>query len=312
VHSSFEFIPLNNHKPQISHIMLKFPQKTIGLLLGLLGVICFGLTLTAARAAVPEFGAMLVGPGRAVLAAIPAALYLIVTRARHPARRHWAKLFLMCLCVIVGFPYFSALAMMSAPASHGAIMLGILPLATTFAAIMIAGERPSARFWLANFAGAAAIIGFALRQGGFILHPADLWLGLAVICAAFGYAWGGVLSRDLNGADVISWGLVYSAPILIPIVWATTGINWQASPAAWTGFLYVAIFSQYLGFFAWYPAMAMIGVARTGQLQLFQPFVTIASAAILIGEVIDITTIVFAVLIAIIVAFGQKARIVSQ
>jgi len=95
----------------------------------------------------------------------------------------------------------------------------------------------------------------------------------------------------------------------VPLVWATTGVNWNASPEAWIGFLYVAFFSQFLGFFVWYPAMAMIGVARTGQLQLFQPFVTIASAAILIGETIDTTTIIFAVLVAVIVAFGQKARV---
>lgn len=289
--------------------MPQFSQTTIGLLLGLTGVICFGLTLTAARVAVPEFGALLVGPGRAVLAALPAAIYLIAIRSKCPARRHWPRLVLMCLGVIVGFPYLSALAMASAPASHGAVMLGILPLTTALAAILVAGERPSSGFWITNIAGAAAVVAFALRQGGFTLHLADIWLFLAVLSAAFGYAWGGVLSRDMKGSEVISWGLMFSAPIMAPLVWATTGVNWHASPEAWLGFFYVAFFSQYLGFFAWYRAMALIGIARTGQLQLFQPFITIASAALLIGETIDLATIIFAVLVGLIVAFGQTMRI---
>lgn len=283
-----------------------------GLCLGLLGVTCFGLTLPAARAAVPEFGALLIGPGRAVLAVLPAVIYLVVMRARPPARRHWPRLFLMCLGVIVGFPFFSALAMNAAPASHGGVMLGILPLSTALAAIIIAGERPSLGFWIANIAGALAVIAFALRQGGLTLHPADLWLMLSVVCAAPGYAWGGVLARDIDGAEVISWGLVFSAPVMLPFVMLTTGVNWDASAPAWIGFLYVAFFSQYLGFFAWYPAMAIVGVARTGQLQLFQPFVTIIGAALLIGEAIDVETVLFAILVAIIVAAGQNMRVRQQ
>ena len=55
--------------------------------------------------------------------------------------------------------------MQSVPASHGAVVLGILPLATALISAVMAGERPSPAFWLAALAGAALVIGFALREG---------------------------------------------------------------------------------------------------------------------------------------------------
>lgn len=283
--------------------------RMAGLILGLIGITCFALTLTAARAALPELGAVLVGPGRAVAAAIPAALFLLWRRPHLPDHRELGQLALMSLGIIFGFPLLSSLALETVPAGHGAVMLGILPLTTALAAILVAGERPSAGFWLTNILGALAVTAFALRQGGMSVQLADLWLLLAVASASYGYTVGGVLARKLDAADVISWGLVLSAPVMAPLVWATTGVNWQASAAAWAGFAYVALVSQYFGFFAWYKAMALAGVARTGQLQLFQPFITIASAALLIGEAVDTATVIFALVVAVIVAAGQKMQI---
>jgi len=57
-----------------------------------------------------------------------------------------------------------------------------------------------------------------------------------------------------------------------------------ASPSAWWGFADVSIFSEFIAFFAWYHGMAMGGVARAGQIQLVQPFLTIMASAILLGE----------------------------
>ncbi|MEG4120990.1 EamA family transporter [Microcoleus sp. N9_B4] len=57
-----------------------------------------------------------------------------------------------------------------------------------------------------------------------------------------------------------------------------------AAPSAWFGFAYVSIFSQFIAFFAWYHGMAMGGVARVGQIQWLQPFLTILASAILLGE----------------------------
>ena len=99
------------------------------------------------------------------------------------------------------------------------------------------------------------------------------------------------------------WMLVIAAPILLTaLIFLGTPINWNASATEWAGFFYLAIFSQFIGFFAWYKGLAMGGIAKVGQLQLLQTFVTLGAAAALLGEQITWFEIGFALLVVALVA----------
>jgi hypothetical protein len=104
------------------------------------------------------------------------------------------------------------------------------------------------------------------------LQWADLLLAAAAFCAAMAYALGGDMARRIGGWEVISWALVFSAPVMLALVLLSGPINWGASPSAWAGFLYVSVFSMFLGFFAWNRGLAMGGIAKVGQIQLLQPW----------------------------------------
>ncbi len=119
-----------------------------GLAFGALGVLCFSVTLPAARAALPDLGSTVVGLGRALIAATLAAILLLARRERLPARKYWPGLAVVAFGVVLGFPLFSALALQSVPASHGAVVTGLLPAATAVMAFLRAGERPPHIFWL--------------------------------------------------------------------------------------------------------------------------------------------------------------------
>jgi drug/metabolite transporter (DMT)-like permease len=66
---------------------------------------------------------------------------------------------------------------------------------------------------------------------------------------------------------------------------------------------------MFLVFFAWYHGLALGGVARVGQLQLVQPFLTILTSAALLGEPLTVTTLGFAIAVIICVALGRQAQI---
>jgi drug/metabolite transporter (DMT)-like permease len=83
----------------------------------------------------------------------------------------------------------------------------------------------------------------------------------------------------------------------------------RSNAYAWWAFLYVSMFSMFLGFFAWYRGLALGGIARIGQLQLLQPFLTISASAVLLQEPLTITTIGFAMGTIVCVAFGRQAAI---
>ncbi len=273
----------------------RISDRHVGLLLGFIGVVSFSLTLPATRIAVPQLGPVVVGLGRAIAAAALAAALLALKREPFP-KRHAAAIFATGLGVVLGFPLFSALALRAVPAVHGAVIVGFLPAATAMFAALRGGERPSVGFWFGSGFGLLAILAFAQVAGAGTFQAADVFLLLAVFSAAYGYAEGARIARDLGGWRVICWALVLIAPLLfIPVgynIIRQGGLH--ANAAGWFGFAYVSVVSMFLGFFGWYAGLARGGIARVGQLQLLQLPLTIFWGASLLGERITPAAIVAA------------------
>jgi drug/metabolite transporter (DMT)-like permease len=262
--------------------------------------------------AVRELDPWLIGLGRALVAALPAAAYLWFARAPRPSAAQWRTLAVVGLGVILGFPVATSIGLQTVPAAHGAVVVGLLPLASALFATWLGGERPSARFWLWAVAGSLVVLVFAWRHGDGALARGDLWLLLAVALGGLGYAEGGRLARSLGGPAVICWALVLAAPVLaLPVAWLAGRQAWPVSGATWGAFAYLALVSQWLGFFAWYRGLALGGVARVGQAQLLQVFLTIAAAAAVFGEAVAPSTWVYAALVAVAVALGRRAGVAS-
>ncbi len=288
-------------------------RETLGFLLGFIGVVIFGATLPVTRLAIASFDPWFITFGRASAAALLAVILLAVLRRPFP-RRHALLLGLASLTLVIGFPGFSGLAMKSVPASHGGIVLGLLPLATAVAAVFVNGERPSAKFWWLAVIGAGLVTAFALRDGpggplgGFA--AGDLWLAAAAACAALGYAISGRLTRHMPGWEVISWALLISLPVAAPLTFVLWQPAYLVAPGNhWAALGYLAGFSMFLGFFAWNTGLALGGVARVGQVQLLQTFITLAFSAAILGEAISGEMFAFALAVSAIVVLGGKARV---
>lgn len=285
-------------------------RESVGLLLGVLGVAAFSVTLPATRIAVAELDPVFVGLGRTVGAAVPAALMLWSWPGPRPTAGELGRLALVAAGVVVGFPVLSAIAMRTVHASHGGVVLGLLPLVTALIGAWLAGERPSARFWAAAVAGSLLVLLFVMLTGSGALAIGDVALLGAVIAAAFGYAEGARLTHRLGGWRVICWAVVLSAPLLLlPVAWRYQARMLDASAHAWLAFGYLILFSQLLGFVPWYQGLAMGGIARVSQVQLLQPFFTLSVAAVLLAERITLLTLVFAVLVVATVAIGRRMPI---
>ncbi|GGC09595.1 hypothetical protein GCM10007205_18420 [Oxalicibacterium flavum] len=282
-------------------------QETKGMWLGAIGIAMFSLTLPFTRMAVAELHPVLLALGRAVVAAGCGAALLWSVRAPRPNRAQLKSLCIVALGVVIGFPVFSSIAMSRIPAAHGAIVLGILPLVTALFGALRFGERPSPGFWIAAVIGSMLVAVFAFEEGGGSLQWGDLAMLAAVVAAAMGYAEGGRLSETMGGQQVISWALLLSMPLVLPVVvWLALQHGLQASARAWIGFGYVSLFSMFIGFFFWYKGLALGGIARVGQVQLIQPFLTLLGVALILGELLTWKTVLFAAAIVAIVALGRR------
>ncbi|WP_336318789.1 DMT family transporter [Streptomyces lavendofoliae] len=289
------------------------PTRT-GLSWGLLGVAAFSFTVPFTRVAVASGGLapLFIGSGRAVVAALLAAVALAVTRQRLPRGVQWARLAVVAGGVVVGFPVLTSYALTTASAGHSAVVIALLPAATAVCAVLRGHERPPARFWTMAAVGAVAAVGFASVQGGGLGGPhwSDLLLLGAVLAAGVGYAEGGLLARELGPWQTISWALVLSAPLMAGLAGLSMAQRPPAGTAAeWAAFAYLGVVSMFLGFFAWYHGLAIGPMAQVSQIQLVQPVLTIGWAALLLGERLTWPTVLGGLTVIASAALAVRTRL---
>ncbi|HJV99930.1 MAG TPA: DMT family transporter, partial [Arthrobacter sp.] len=288
------------------------PRPSSGLWLGLVGVAAFSFTVPFTKVAVAGLSPLFIGSGRAVVAAALAAFALAFTRQRLPRGTQWGRLAVVAAGVVIGFPLLTSFALATTPASHGAVVIALLPAATATAAVLRGRERPPLAFWLITGAGAVAAIAFAsMQSGGFgQLHWADVLLLGAVAAAAIGYAEGGLLARELGAWQTVSWALVLASPLMVLLTLLSVAQQPPtATPVQWLAFAYIGVVSMFLGFFAWYRGLAIGPIAQVSQIQLIQPVLTICWAGLLLGETLTWSTMVGGLAVILCAAAAVRVRL---
>ena len=182
------------------------------------------------------------------------------------------KFFSVACALLSVFPVLMAMAMVSLPAAHGGVVLGIVPLVTAGAAALVAHERPSAGFWTTNLVGAAIVVAFVLsRREARTFALGDLYtvryrVGWCLRLCTVGTPeheharlGGGFLASRSAPAIFDSYGF-FLGP--------TTFQPYRRGPGLAS--LYFGLVSQFFAFFVFNAAMAMTSVARVAQLMLLQ------------------------------------------
>lgn len=287
--------------------------STKGFMLGVLGVAIFAVTLPMTKLATAHPGFAGLSPafitfGRAAVAGVLSIAYLLVVRSRRPDTQEALALILAGLGIVVGFPLFMGLAVQYVDAMHAAVIAGALPLGTAILTALWMRERASGRFWALAVFGFLLVLAYAyLASGGKGFVPADGLLLLAMTSASAGYVLGARLSRNRAPEEVICWILALYLPLTVPVsLWFRP--EGEVASVAWWAFAYLAVFSMWLGFFAWYRGLALGGAMRVSQTQLLQPFLSMLVAVPLLGERLDALSVLFCLAIIATVAMSRKVK----
>jgi drug/metabolite transporter (DMT)-like permease len=260
-------------------------RTAAGWINGFIGVLIFSGSLPATRLAVMELDPVFLTVARAAIAGVLAVLLLLAFKEKRPARGDLVPLIIVALGVIVGFPLLTALALQYVTSAHSIVFIGLLPLATAIFGVIRGGEHPRPAFWIFSLLGSSLVVGFALTQGLSASPLGDALMLAAIIACGLGYAEGARLSRSLGGWQVISWALVLSLPVMMPLTWFLIPPSFAGvGTPTWISLAYVSLFSMLIGFVFWYRGLAQGGIAAVGQLQLLQPFFGLALAATLLHE----------------------------
>ena len=299
-----------------THTAAPSGHETLGMWLGVLGVAFFAVTLPMTRLATgtadaPQLSPWFVTLGRAALAGLLSVAFLLLTRSPRPQPHQWRPLGMAVLGNVIGYPLLLAYALRVVTASHAAVITALLPLVSAMVAAWVLHQRARLGFWVCAAVGSALVVVFSVLRasqhsgGGFGFEWADLLLVGAVIAASFGYIYGAQVTPALGAERVICWVCVLALPVTLP----TTLWLWPQQPiatSAWVGFIYVGVFSMWVGFFAWYRGLALGGALRVSQVQLLQPFLSILAAIPLLGEPLDVVTLGFAAAVVASVVVGKR------
>ena len=306
-------MPFNN-------FFLNLSNENKGFIYGFVGILIFSLTPVATKIALGsdnnELSAEFITFGRSAVAGFLALLYLLFFKKKIPQKSDLMNFSIIALCLTIGFPLSLSYGLIYSTSIHAGVILAFLPLATAIFASFYFKQRASIGFWLCALTGSIIIIIYILIHNqnvntNFKISHYDILFCIAVIAAAIGYNFGAKLTKSMLSADVISWALVLALPVHFTLAiyyFPKTEIN----IISWLAFFYVAIFSQWIGFFAWYKGLDIGGAVRVSQIQLLMPFFTFAFSIYLLGETLDFLTIIFSIAIILLIYLSRKMAIIKK
>ncbi|MEN0052040.1 MAG: DMT family transporter [Mucilaginibacter sp.] len=288
----------------------KSEQNLNGWINGFIAVLFFSGSMPATKAAVMDMSPLFVTVTRAGGAGLLALCALLLFKEKRPQKAQLGSLVIVAMGAVIGFPLLSALALQYITSAHSLVFMGMLPLATAVFGMIRGGERPHPMFWLFAILGSLLVVGYAISQNVSASPVGDLLMLLAIIVCGLGYAEGAKLSKELGGWQVISWALVLSMPLTIPLMIFLRPASFaNIGSGAWIGLAYVSVFSMLIGFVFWYRGLAQGGIAAVGQLQLLQPFFGLALAAGLLHEQVSMGMVGITVCVILCVAGSRKLAV---
>ena len=303
-----------------NNFFLNLSNENKGFIYGFVGVLIFSITPVATKIALgpnnSQLSAEFITFGRSTLAGFLSLLYLLNSKKKIPQKKDLLNFSVIALCLTILFPLALSFGLIYSTSIHAGIILAFLPLATAIFASFYFKQKASKSFWLCAFFGSIIVVIYILLHNEnsnttFEISHYDILFCIAVIAAAVGYNFGAKLTKVIAAPEVISWALVLAMPFHFGLaIYYFPKI--EIDIISWLGFLYVAIFSQWIGFFAWYKGLDLGGAVRVSQIQLLMPFFTFAFSIYLLGETLDFLTIIFSIAIILLIYISRKMAITKK
>ena len=317
--------------------MLETLTKSFSLIIGFIAILLFAGTLPATKLVLEIYSPLHVTALRASCATLFAVIFFIYLKLKKLRRMGYSsirksasikaneicELLVIGLLIVFGFPGAVAFALAEVSSAYTAVILSMLPLCLSVAAVIMAKEKPPLLFWFCSFVAASLVGIFMLNEYMTIENydklesrsfiEGNFWLVIACICAAVGYTKSASLNKKLSGFYIISWGLCLTSPISFLfsfLLWPKTLSIHNAiyHSTSLLGIMYLGLLSMFIGNCLWSIALSKGGIAKIGQLQFLQPFLTICISYWLLSEIIKEEMIFFACAVTAVVIIGLRQR----
>ena len=239
----------------------------------------------AIRAGLAAFGPLELGAVRFVVAAVPAAIFLAVTRPRLPERGDLWRFGVGGFGFVALYTGLLNYGELTVSAGAASFIINISPILTALFATAFLGERFSVIAWAGTLLSFAGIGVIALGEGeGLRLDGGALF----ILGAAFMTAINAIVQKPLftrhNPLAVSAWNMVIGALALAPFLPSGLGQAAVADAHGLFAVIYLGIVPSLIAYASWSVALSRLPASRASNFLYCVPPVATLMGFLWLGE----------------------------
>ena len=248
-------------------------------------IVAWASAFPAIRAGLTAFGPIELGSVRFAIAAVPAALFLLITR---PALPRWSeawRFFVGGLFFVALYTTLLNLGEQTVSAGPASFIINVNPIITAALAMMFLGERFGRDAWLGTAVSFAGIGLIALGEGDALRIDAG---ALLILGSAFCNSITSVVQKPLfarhKPLTVSAWNMVIGALLLAPGLPSALAQAPSASTEGLAAAIYLGIVPSLIAYASWTIVLSRLPASRASNFMYCVPPVATLMGFVWLGE----------------------------
>lgn len=251
----------------------------------LVTILAWASAFPAIRAGLVDFGPLELGAARFAIAAVPAALFLVVTRPTLPRWSEAWRFFVGGLFFVALYTTLLNLGEQTVSSGPASFIINVNPIITAALAMMVLGERFGRGAWLGTAVSFAGIGLIALGEGDDLRIDAG---ALLILGSAFCNSITTVVQKPLfarhKPLTVSAWNMVIGALLLAPFLPSALTQGQVASTEGLMAAIYLGIVPSLIAYASWNIVLSRLPASRASNFMYCVPPVATLMGFAWLGE----------------------------
>jgi drug/metabolite transporter (DMT)-like permease len=251
----------------------------------LVTIVAWASAFPAIRAGLVAFGPLELGAARFAIAAVPAALFLLVTRPALPPWSEAWRFFVGGLFFVALYTTLLNLGEQTVSSGPASFIINVNPIITAALAMVFLGERFGRGAWLGTAVSFAGIGLIALGEGDDLRIDAGALLILgSALCNSITTVVQKPLFARHKALTVSAWNMVIGALLLVPFLPNAIAQSQVASTEAMVAAIYLGIVPSLIAYASWNIVLSRLPASRASNFMYCVPPVATLMGFAWLGE----------------------------